>query len=63
MNHSDTQSSPVLVNPDNFIRAETDMYFSHAVAEGGFGTFHHDREMTPPMPAASSARIATPSTP
>ncbi|KAA0105076.1 DUF1214 domain-containing protein [Mycolicibacterium sp. P1-5] len=36
------------VNPDNFIRAESDMYFGHAVAEGGFGTFHHDRELSPP---------------
>jgi hypothetical protein len=37
-----------MVNPDNFIRAETAMYFSHAVAEGGFGKFHHDREISLP---------------
>jgi hypothetical protein len=35
------------VTAENFIRAESDMYFSHAVAEGGFGKFHHYRE---PMP-------------
>jgi hypothetical protein len=48
MNHSAANSSPVLVTPDNFVRAETDMYFSRAVADGGFGTFHHDREIAAP---------------
>jgi hypothetical protein len=41
-------SDPVPVNPDNFIRAESDRYFGHAVADGGFGAFHHDREISPP---------------
>src|SRR5271163_271914 len=36
------RSIPVTV--DNFIRAETDMYFSHIVKEGGFGQFEHHRE-------------------
>ncbi len=33
------------VTADNFIRAETDMYFGNvAVKEGGFGKFNHHRE-------------------
>ena len=32
------------VTPDNFIRAESDMYFGNAVGEGGFGKFSHHRE-------------------
>jgi hypothetical protein len=35
------------VTADNFIRAETDMYFANAVDLGGFGKFFHHRE---PMP-------------
>ena len=37
----------VPVTPDNFVRAETDLYFGNSVAEGGFGKFHFFRE---PMP-------------
>lgn len=37
----------ITVTPDNFARAETDLYFGNAVREGGFGRFHHFRE---PMP-------------
>lgn len=38
---------PVQVNSDNFIRAESDLYFSAVAAAGRFGKFGHDREMTP----------------
>jgi hypothetical protein len=38
------QSIPVTA--DNFIRAETDLYFGNAVKDGGFGRFHHLREPT-----------------
>jgi hypothetical protein len=31
------------VDPDNFIRAESDMYFSNFVKDGSFGKFHHVR--------------------
>ena len=37
------QSPPdktVPVTADNFIRAESDLYFGNAVKEGGFGKFH-----------------------
>jgi Protein of unknown function (DUF1254) len=37
----------VAVTPDNFIRAETDLCFSHIVADDGFGKFMHNRELTP----------------
>lgn len=32
------------VTVDNFIRAETDLYFSNIVKDGGFGKFNHRRE-------------------
>ena len=35
------------VGPDNFPRAESDRYFSGIVAQGGFGQFFHNRELTP----------------
>ena len=35
----------IIVTRDNFIRAETDMYFSGMVRDGMFGTMHHDREI------------------
>jgi hypothetical protein len=38
---------PVPVTADNFVRAETDLYFGNAVKDGGFGKFHHNRELTP----------------
>jgi hypothetical protein len=38
---------PVKVTPDNFIRAESDLYFSHIVSDNGFGHFKHNRELTP----------------
>jgi hypothetical protein len=37
----------VLVNADNFIRAESDQYFGNVVTDGGFGKFNHIRELTP----------------
>jgi hypothetical protein len=42
-----TPDGAVLVSPDNFIRAESDLYFQNTVKEGGFGKFHHNRELTP----------------
>lgn len=40
-------SEPVPVNSDNFVRAESDTYFSGVVANGGFGQFDHTREPAP----------------
>lgn len=40
-------SHAVRVNVDNFIRAETDLYFGHAVKDGGVGNFFHRREAMP----------------
>ncbi|MGH0378418.1 DUF1214 domain-containing protein [Sinorhizobium meliloti] len=40
-------ADPILVNSDNFVRAESDLYFSGIVANGGFGKFDHTREMAP----------------
>ncbi len=37
----------IAVTPDNFIRAESDLYFSGVVKDGGFGKFMHRREPTP----------------
>ncbi|MFC6621545.1 DUF1254 domain-containing protein [Novosphingobium panipatense] len=34
----------VPVTPDNFVRAETDLYFSNIVKDGGLGKFVHRRE-------------------
>nr|WP_114239930.1 DUF1254 domain-containing protein [Dyella sp. C9] len=41
------QELPKTVTPDNFVRAETDMYFGKSVAEGAFGKLHHQREAIP----------------
>ena len=38
---------PVHVSPDNFVRAESDLYFGNIVKDGGFGKFHHTRELSP----------------
>lgn len=43
MPHAQAQA-PIPVNVDNFVRAETDMYFSNSVRDGGFGKFHHNRQ-------------------
>jgi hypothetical protein len=37
----------VAVTPDNFTRAESDMYFANQVKRGGFGKFVHHRELMP----------------
>ncbi|MBW9091909.1 DUF1254 domain-containing protein [Rhizobium wenxiniae] len=37
----------VPVTVDNFVRAESDLYFGHAVADGGFGGWNHIRELLP----------------
>lgn len=39
--------SPVPVTADNFVRAESDLYFSGVVKNGGFGKFDHTREPAP----------------
>lgn len=39
--------SAILVTPDNFVRAESDLYFGNVVKDGGFGKFKHHREMSP----------------
>jgi len=36
---------PVRVTVDNFRRAESDTYFARFAKEGGFGKFHHEREL------------------
>jgi hypothetical protein len=36
---------PMRVTVDNFCRAESDTYFARFVKEGGFGKFHHEREL------------------
>lgn len=40
-------TAPVPVTAENFSRAESDLYFSGIVKDGGFGTFFHRREPTP----------------
>jgi hypothetical protein len=42
-----TSDSAVGVSPDNFIRAESDLYFGNVVKDGGLGKFAHNRELTP----------------
>jgi hypothetical protein len=39
------KAAPSSVNVDNFRRAETDTYFAKFVKDGGFGKFHHEREL------------------
>ncbi len=39
--------TPVPVTVDNFVRAETDLYFSNSVKSGGFDGWHHIRELMP----------------
>ncbi|MCF6385998.1 DUF1254 domain-containing protein [Mycobacterium sp. MBM] len=38
---------PMTVSPDTFARAESDLYFANIVADGGFATLHHFRELSP----------------
>jgi Protein of unknown function (DUF1254) len=37
---------PVAITPENFVRAESDLYFSGVVKDGGFGKFMHRRQPT-----------------
>ena len=39
-----TSGDAVSVTAENFIRAETDIYFSGLVKQGTLGKFHHRRE-------------------
>jgi hypothetical protein len=41
------QDIPLPVDAHNFASAETDLYMSSTVKEGGFGKFRHSREATP----------------
>lgn len=41
------QMSTMQVTADNFVRAESDKFFSRVVARGGFGKFVHNRELVP----------------
>jgi hypothetical protein len=41
---SPTSTGAVPVTPDNFVRAESDLYFGNIVKDGGFGKFLHRRE-------------------
>jgi hypothetical protein len=38
---------PIHVTPDNFVRAESDLYLGNLVRDGGLGTFHHIRDLSP----------------
>ena len=40
-------SSSIPVSTDNFIRAESDLYFAGIVKNGGFAKFDHTREPAP----------------
>jgi hypothetical protein len=42
-----TQGAPIPVTPDNFARAETDLYSGGFVKNGGFGKFDHTRAPAP----------------
>jgi hypothetical protein len=42
-----TKTGTVPVTADNFIRAETDVVFAGMCQQGGFGKFHHYREVIP----------------
>lgn len=42
-----SSTKSVLVTPDNFVRAESDLYFGGVVKNGGFGKLDHTREPAP----------------
>ena len=44
---STTGGKMVPVTPDNFVRAESDMYFAGVFRNGGFGKFDHTRDPAP----------------
>lgn len=43
----DSPAPATQVTADNFVRAESDRFFSLVVARGGFGKFVHNRELVP----------------
>ena len=45
--HAMASGSAIPVTGDNFVRAESDLYFGGVVKDGGFGRFFHNREPTP----------------
>jgi hypothetical protein len=52
----------VPVTPDNFVRAETDMYFAQFAQRGGFAKFNHARDLPLGENTAGSGQTATRST-
>ena len=42
-----TQEGSIVVTPDNFIRAESDLYMAAQKADDAFGKFKHTREVAP----------------
>jgi hypothetical protein len=42
-----TADGKVIVTPDNFIRAESDVYMAAQLKDGAFGRFKHTREVAP----------------
>lgn len=42
-----TSDGKIIVTPDNFIRAESDVYMAAQVKDGAFGAFKHTREPAP----------------
>lgn len=42
-----TSDGKIIVTPDNFIRAESDVYMAAQTKDGAFGTFKHTREAAP----------------
>jgi hypothetical protein len=42
--HAASDDKPIPVTPANFVRAESDLYFSSVVKDGGLGKFTHRRE-------------------
>lgn len=42
-----TRDGSIVVTPDNFIRAESDLYLTAQAADGAFGKFKHTREVAP----------------
>ncbi len=44
---STSGSASIAVTANNFVRAESDLYFSNVVKSNGFGRFMHIREPTP----------------
>jgi len=42
-----SKGNTIPVTPDNFVRAESDLYFGGVVKNGGFGKFDHTRDPAP----------------